>query len=341
MKAFTRRRLLHIASTLALLSALPRRLWADIVSAPAPHSEFNEDSTAELVTEGLDLSGKTFAITGANSGLGFETLRVLAKRGAHVIAIARTLQKAETACDSVSGNTTPEFLDLADWDSVVACADRIRSLNIPIDGLICNAGVVAVRERELINGLESHFVINHLGHFILVNQLLDEVVGADQGRFVFVSSRAHRNAPPQGILFDDLAWEHTEYDPQVAYGHSKLANALCSRELARRLSDTTATSNSLHPGVIVTNAIRNMDAWMQTAARWLGWLFTKSVEEGAATQTYLATNPGLVGVRGFYFADCNPAEGSPFLSDDAMATKLWEVSEQLTRPYLPIRTLTT
>ncbi len=337
----TRRRLLQHGCLMALLAALPARLVAEILSAAAPANDFGKDATAEQVTEGLDLTGKTYAITGVNSGLGFETMRVLTLRGAHVIGIARTLEKAETACESVSGITTPEFLDLAEFDSVVACADRIRAMDIPLDGLICNAGVVALREREIVNGVEKHFAINHLGHFILVNQLFDEVMRAERGRFVFVSSRAHHNAPPQGILFDDLAWENTEYEPQVAYGHSKLANALCSRELARRLSGSTATSNSLHPGLIVTNAIRNMDKWMQTAAKMFGWLFTKSVEEGAATQTFLATQPDLVGVRGFYFVDCNPAEGSPFLTDDAMAAKLWTVSEELTRDYLPVKTLQT
>jgi WW domain-containing oxidoreductase len=224
---------------------------------------------------------------------------------------------------------------------VAGCADRIRKIGIPLDGLICNAGIVAVRDREIVNGVEKHFCVNHLGHFILVNQLLDQVLAADQGRFVFVSSRAHRRAPEQGILFDDLTWQNEEYDSQVAYGHSKLANALCSLELARRLSDTKATSNSLHPGVIVTNAIRNMDPWMQTAARWLGWLFTKTVEEGAATQTYLATHPSLAGVRGYYFDDCNVGEGTAHLTDTAMAAKLWEVSERLTREYLSVPTLQT
>ncbi len=335
MHNITRRRFLEHSSLVALLAALPPSLLAQIVSRPPPESEFDEDATAELVTEGLDLSGKTYAITGCNSGLGFETMRVLALRGAHVIGIARTQEKAEVACASVDGQTTAEHLDLAEFDTVVACAERMRGMNQPLDGLICNAGIVAVQERELVNGVEKHFCINHLGHFILANQLLDTVLAAEQGRFVFVSSRAHRRAPESGILLDDLAWENHEYDPQVAYGHSKLANALCSRWLAHKLSDTNATSNSLHPGVIVTNAIRNMPEWQQTAARWLGWMFTKTVEEGAATQTYLATHPSLEGVRGYYFDNCNVGEGTAYLADDALAAKLWEVSENLTRDYLP------
>lgn len=334
MDNLTRRDAVKGAGLLALLAALPAPLLAKIISEQPPVSAFGEDATAEQVTAGLDLNGFTYAITGCNSGLGFETMRVLALRGAHVIGIARTREKAELACESVGGKTTPEYLDLMDYESVAASAERIRGLNVPLDGLICNAGIVGVPQREIVNGVEKHFCVNHLGHFILVNQLMDHVIAAEQGRFVFVSSRAHRNAPEQGILFDDLAWEHHAYDPQVAYGHSKLANALCSRALAEKLSGTTATSNSLHPGVIVTNAIRNMPAWKQTAAKWVGWLVTKSVEEGAATQTYLATNPALANVRGYYFDNCNIGEGTAFLTDDAMARQLWSVSEQLTRPYL-------
>lgn len=338
MDKLTRRGLVRQLGALAALAALPASLLARIVSEEPPVSTFGEDSTAEEVTAGLDLSGFTYAITGCNSGLGLETMRVLALRGAHVIGIARTREKAQTACDAVEGNTTPEYLDLMDFESIVASAARIRELNVPLDGLICNAGIVAVPQRELANGVEKHFCVNHLGHFILVNQLLDHVIAAEQGRFVFVSSRAHRNAPDQGILFDDLAWDNHPYDPQVAYGHSKLANALCSRALATRLSGTMATSNSLHPGVIVTNAIRNMPAWQQTAARWLGWAFTKTVEEGAATQTYLATNPSLAGVRGYYFDNCNVGEGTQYLTDDAMAEKLWAASVGLTAAYLPAGT---
>jgi WW domain-containing oxidoreductase len=117
---------------------------------------------------------------------------------------------------------------------------------------------------------------------------------------------------------------------------SKLANALCSRELARRISDTSATSNSVHPGVIATNLGKHMPTWQQWAAKILGPFFMKEIPEGAATTCYVATSPDLVGVRGFYFADCNVDPGeTPFMQDDEMAAKLWQVSEELTRDYLP------
>jgi hypothetical protein len=169
-----RRQVMKHAVALSVLSALPLALQAEILSRPAPRSSFGEDSTAEEVTEGIDLSGKTIAITGANSGLGYETMRVLALRGAHVIGIARNQDKADKACASVDGATTAMFLDLAEWDSVVACAERIKALGQPLDGLITNAGIMSLPELQLVNGYERQFAINHLGHFILINQLRDE-----------------------------------------------------------------------------------------------------------------------------------------------------------------------
>lgn len=334
-KPLSRRQLLQRMTTLGILSALPTSLLAEILTGKPPSSPFGANSTAEEVTAGIDLSGKTFAITGANSGLGYETMRVLAMRGAHVIGIARTQEKAEKACSTIEGETTPLFLDLAQWDSVVACAGDIRALHIPLDGLITNAGVMALPELELVNGIEKQFAINHLGHFILINQLLESVSSADQGRFVILSSMAHRRAPDDGIQFDDLAFEN-DYSAWSAYGHSKLANALCSLELARRLSGTSTTSNSVHPGVINTNLGRHLPWYTRMAGALLGWTFMKTVEEGAATQTYVATNPALVGVNGFYFADCNVDPGdTEAMRDLDMASRLWETSVELTRDYLP------
>ena len=333
-KLLKRRQILQYMTTMGILSALPVAVLAQIITKTPPRSPFDSDSTAEEVTEGLDLSGLTIAITGANSGLGYETMRVLAMRGAHVIGIARTQAKADKACSSIEGRTTPMFLDLADWDSVVTCAERIRALNMPLDGLITNAGIMALPELELVNGVERQFAINHLGHFILINQLQDTIVAAPQGRFTILSSVAHRRAE-NGIEFDNLDGSQY-YDPWNAYGVSKLANALCSRELAKRISHTDATSNSVHPGVIRTNLVKHLPTWQQWAAKYFGWAFMKTIPEGAATSCYVATSPDLIGVRGFYFADCNVNEGdTPYIHDDAMAAKLWDVSVELTRDYLP------
>ena len=330
---YNRRQVLQHMATLGVLGALPPSLLAQIITRQPPESPYGRNSTAEQVTEGLDLSGMTIAITGANSGLGYETMRVLALRGAHVIGIARSRDKAEEACASVRGETTPMVLDLADWDSVVRCAEGIRDMNVPLDVLITNAGIMALPDLELVHGVEKQFAVNHLGHFILINQLRQPVLAAPQGRFVLLSSSAHRRAD-KGIDFDNLDGSR-HYDPWMAYGVSKLANALCARELARQLSDSEATANSVHPGVIPTNLVQHLPPWQQWGAKYFGWLFMKTVEEGAATTCYVATSPDLVDVRGFYFADCNVAEGTPYLNDDAMAAKLWQVSVDLTRDYLP------
>lgn len=295
-------------------------------------SQFDDDSTAEEVTLGLDLSGKTALVTGINSGIGYETMRVLALRGAHVLGTARTQEKGRVACDSVAGDTTPLVLELSDFDSVVACADRVQAMGVEIDMLICNAGAIFTELRQ-VSGLEAHFVVNHLGHFVLVNRLLDRVMAAPQGRVVIVGSRAHRSAPETGIQFDDLSGA-SWFDRQAAYGHSKLANGLHSLELARRLEGSGATSNVVHPGVVRTNIARNLPGWQQAAFRAYGYFFLKSIEEGAATTCYVATHPEFETVSGCYFADSNSATPNANMQDAAMAARLWDVSETLARDYL-------
>ncbi len=312
------------------MSAAPSLLIAAGVDAPL--SPFGEDSTAEEVTDGLDLTDKTALVTGVNTGIGYETMRVLALRGAHVLGTARTAEKGQIACASVVGRATPLVLELSDFDSVVACADAAQAQVGSIDILVCNAGVL-LNELQQVRGLEMHFVVNHLGHFILVNRLLEAVLAAPEGRVVVVSSRAHRSAPADGIQFDNLAGAG-DFDRQAFYGHSKLANGLFSHELARRLEGSNATSNSLHPGMVVTNIARNLPAWQEAIFRFAGSVFLKSVEEGAATSCYVATNPDLADVSGCYFSDCNPVTPSANMRDDAMAERLWSVSEELTRPYL-------
>jgi NAD(P)-dependent dehydrogenase (short-subunit alcohol dehydrogenase family) len=318
------------SSTLLALAAYAARAGAQ----DAPRSSFAAGATAEEVTAGIDLSGKTIVVTGCNSGIGFETMRVLALRGAHVIGTARTPERGQEACASVQGKATPVVLELSDFDSVVACANAIRAMNTPIDALVCNAGVL-LTELQQVRGLEMQFVVNHLGHFILVNRLLERVTAAPQGRVVVVGSVAHRQAPPGGIQFDNLSGKGWE---RQAYGHSKLANGLFSLELSKRLAGTRATSNSLHPGVVATNIMRNMNfrppAGGGSRGGGGGFGGMETPAQGAATSCYLASNPKLAGVTGLYFADCNPAEQSDYQKDPAMAAKLWRVSTDLTRQYL-------
>lgn len=299
-----------------------------------PIGPFGKDSTAEDVTAGLKLSGKVALVTGVNSGLGAETLRVLTLRGAHVLGTARTLEKATAACAAAGTRATPLALELTDFNSVARCADEVRLMGVHLDMLVCNAGIMALPTLEQVYGIEKHFVVNHLGHFILVNRLLDRVLAAPQGRVVVVSSRGYIWAPPEGIEFDNLSGERGEYDPNRAYGQSKLANGLFSLELARRLRGTAATSNAVHPGIVKTHLGRHFNRWKQVLGELIGWTFMKSIAAGAATQCYVATNPRLDGVSGCYFANCNPEVPGELMRDAALAARLWTVSEELTRRYL-------
>lgn len=305
-----------------VLAGLAAAFATDILAAETPWSKFDAKSTAEDVTRGLDLSGRTAVVTGCNSGLGLESMRVLALRGAHVIGTARTLDKGREACASIKGKTTPVALELTDFSSVVECAKQVRAITNKIDILMLNAGISLDRSAQ-VNGLEQHFVVNHLGHFILTQRVLDLVRAAPQGRVVVVGSGGHAEAPPGGIQFDNLSgkgWENR------GYAHSKLANGLFSLELARRLSDGRATSNCLTPGPVHTNIFNSWSTKVEREA--------KTPAQGAATQCYVATSPALAKVTGDYFKDCNPAPQSDYQRDRKMAEKLWEVSTQLTRDYL-------
>lgn len=339
MPAFTRRQLLAYAAALGAAAPFSRyAAAADLEYSPAvpgrpvpPDSPFGFGSTAEEVTAGLDLSGMTALVTGCNSGLGFETMRVLAMRGAHVIGAARTMEKAETACGSVDGETTPLVVELTDFDAIVAAAERVHAMYTPIDMLILNAGIMALPGLEQVRGIEKQFVVNHLGHFLLTEHLRPQVEQAPHGRVVVVSSSAHQWAPEAGIRFDNLSGEKG-YDPFAAYGRSKLANGLFSRELARRLADTRGTSNSLHPGVIDTNLDRHLpprDAEGASSRQ----IRMKTIPQGAATTCYVATWPKLQRVTGYYFADCDIAVPDERMQDDDMAARLWDVSLELTKGF--------
>ena len=255
-------------------------------------SGFGYGSTAEDVTAGLSLAGKSVLVTGCNSGLGLETLRVLALRGAQVIGAARTIEKAAAACRSVTGKTTEVACELADPASVRACVAAVKAMRAPIDAIICNAGIMALPELEQVAGYERQFFTNHVGHFILVTGLLDAL--ASDGRVVMVSSSAHGGAPPGGIEFDNLSGAR-DYKPWTAYGQSKFANLLFAKELSRRLEGSARTANAVHPGVIFdTNLTRNMrlPAPVRLVAIPLANAFVlKSVPQGAATQCYVAVHP--------------------------------------------------
>ena len=324
-RSMNRRRFLEASSLLAIAPYVGSAFGQAVPRAP-----FDANATAEEVTAGLDLSGKTIVISGCNSGIGYETMRVLALRGAHVIGTARSIEKGRDACSSIEGQATPVVLELTDFASVVAAAEQIKQMGMPIDALINNAGVLYT-DLQQVRGLEAQFVVNHLGHFVFTNHLLEAITAAEQGRVVVVGSMAHRQVPDGGIQFDDLSGESWGGG---YYGHSKLANGLFALELSRRLASTAATANSLHPGVVSTNIFRNMNFGGGGGGGGGGGFTMESPEMGAANSCYVATYPALAGVTGQYFVDFNAAEQSAYQTDTAMAARLWDVSEELTRDYL-------
>ncbi len=294
---------------------------------------FNKRSTAEAVTEGLDLRGKRILITGVNSGLGQESMRVLCSRGAHVIGLARTLEKAREACAAVDGETTPLACELSDLASVAACTKALREMGQPIDVLMTNAGIMEPRQLGKAGDLEMQYATNHLGHFVLVNNLLDLVKAAPAGRIVVLSSAAHTMTVRGGIDFGNLGGDHG-YDPWRFYGQSKLANVLHARALVKRLEGSKVTVNSLHPGVIRTNLGRDAGGLFIRILSFFAILVEKTVPQGAATQCYLAVHPDLDGVTGRYFSDCRETETSSLGRNDLLAEELWEESVKLAGPYL-------
>lgn len=291
-------------------------------------SEFGKSSTAEDVTSGIDLSGKLAFVTGVNSGIGFETMRVLAMRGAHVIGTARTLAKATEAAAQVKGDVTPLACELESQESIRACAAAVASMARPLDICIANAGIMALPKLEQVNGIEKQFATNHLGHFLLVRLLQPQIEAARSARVVIVSSAAHLQAPAAGIEFDNLSGERG-YRAWRAYGQSKLANILFAKALAERLGGRRAV-NALHPGVIGTNLGRHVNPLVAGVLGVAMRMFSKSVAQGAATTCYVAARPETGTLTGQYFSDCAVTEPSRMARDEKLAERLWQTSEQLT-----------
>jgi NAD(P)-dependent dehydrogenase (short-subunit alcohol dehydrogenase family) len=334
-----RRQLLQFSAATAVTSGLAAcsgNSPSAAIDTSLPTSAFGAESSAEEVSAGMDLEGLKVLVTGCNSGLGYETMRVLALRGAHVLGTGRTLEKAEVACASVEGLTTPLALELSDFQSAVDCAAAVQSMDLVPDVLILNAGINTFGDLELIGGIEKMFVVNYLGHFVLVNRLLQPMQAAGGGRIVHVGSRSgYGQAPDVGIDFNNLRGEG-HFDAGEAYGRSKLANALFSLELAKRLEGSGTTSNVIHPGLVKTNIARTAPGWLRRAFDLFGSVIAKTPEQGAATQVYVATHPAVAEVSGAYFEDCNPVvvSGEHHMFDAPMAEKLWAVAEEMTAPYL-------
>lgn len=293
---------------------------------PNGTSGFGYGSTAEDVTANMSLTGKNILITGCNSGLGEEALRVLSLRGARVFGTARTAQKAKEACSRAGEHNVPLECELAEPASVRSCIEQVKRHGVQLDAIICNAGIMALPKLERAYGYELQFFTNHLGHFALVTGLLSEL--ANDGRVVMVSSAAHASAPQGGVEFDNLSGDRG-YAGWRAYGQSKMANLLFAKELARRFSGTQRVANAVHPGVIRTNLGRYMNPMMYAALAIAGPIALKSVAEGAATECWAAVHPDAAKLNGEYLADCNVARPRADANDPSLAKKLWEVSEEI------------
>lgn len=283
------------------------------VIMPKGPSGFGYGSTAEEVSEGLDLSGRRYLVTGCNSGLGMETVRVLQLRGGTVVGAARTVEKAAHCDEAVA-------CDLSEPDSV---REAVHAIQGPLDGIVANAGIMALPQLQVRHGLELQFLTNHMGHARLVLGLQEQLTPL--GRVVMLSSAGHKSAPQVGIDFDNLDGSRG-YSPWRFYGQAKLANLLFARALADRLPEGQSAL-AVHPGVIATNLTRHMNPLMQLGWKAMSPLVLKSVHQGAATQVWAAVHPEPGAHNGEYLSDCNTANSSPRGMDMALWKRLWDYTE--------------
>ncbi|KAJ2957118.1 hypothetical protein NQZ79_g7111 [Umbelopsis isabellina] len=330
---------------------------------------YTTNKVLDDLPETASISNKVFIVTGAHSGLGEETARALSAHGAKVIVATRSEGSAQAAIQRIkkahpSADLQWLNLDLSDLDKVKEFATEFHRTGLPLHGLICNAGIMAHPYSKTKQGFESQFAVNHMGHFLLVNLLLDDLIQSGPGsRVVFVSSNGYRFS---GVRFDDLDFKNgQDYEPFVAYGQSKTANILAAKTLNERYSDKGVEFFSLHPGMIRTNLNKGMseEAKRSTIANitnnaiqrtLMGWLISmesflepvfgkvspkwmKTVQQGAATQVWAATSPSLNGKGGAFLDDCHISEPT---TEDAKDTtgengrRLYDLSMEAVSRYL-------
>lgn len=280
--------------------------------------------------EEIDMSGAVCMVTGANSGIGKETARALAKTNARVVMVCRNEERGAAAQAEIvqeSGNNQVDLLlaDLAEQDQIRGLAEAFKERYRRLDILVNNAGAFFQERRENSDGIEMTFALNHLGYFLLTNLLLDILKESAPARIINVSSDAHKGSK---IDFGDIQ-NRRSYSGFGVYGESKLANILFTRELARRLEGSDVTVNAMHPGFVATNFAKN-NGFLARVAMTLVRPFAKSPEEGAATAIYLATSPEVTGVTGRYFANRREVEPSARARDEKSMRRLWEISAEMT-----------
>ncbi|KAM0938831.1 putative very-long-chain 3-oxoacyl-CoA reductase [Dioscorea sansibarensis] len=308
-------------------------------------SGFSAWSTAEEVTEGVDGAGLTAIVTGATSGIGTETARVLALRGVRVIMGVRNVSAGnEIKRSIIEGVPAAQIdvfeLDLSSMSSVARFTSKFKSLNFPLNILINNAGVFGTPFSLSHDGIEMQFATNHIGHFLLTYLLLDNMKKTSietgiEGRIVNVSSMAHRITYSEGIHFDKINDEST-YSGWFAYAQSKFANILHANELSRCFKEdgVKITANSLHPGLILTNLPRHR-SFLNVINNTLGKLLLQNVQQGAATTCYVALHPQVEGLTGRYFSNSNLSKSSSKCDNAELAKKLWDFSLSLITDRLP------
>jgi NAD(P)-dependent dehydrogenase (short-subunit alcohol dehydrogenase family) len=313
---------------------------------------FGVMSTTDDVLAGVDLRGKRVLVTGVSAGLGVETARALAAHGAQVVGAARDLAKAERATAVVraqaanGGGLELVELDLASLKSVRACADALLADGRPFDAVIANAGVMRTPFGHTTDGFETQFGTNHLGHFVLVNRIASLIV--PNGRLVNVASSGHRYSD---VDLDDPNFEHTPYDPSIAYGRSKTANILFAVEFDLRHRARGVRATALHPGGIKTELDRHMapgelEATVerinaQLAAEGRPHFQFKTIPQGAATSVWSAFVAPAEEVGGRYSEDCQVSQVTeglvspvspgvrPYALDPEHAKALWAKSEEM------------
>jgi NAD(P)-dependent dehydrogenase (short-subunit alcohol dehydrogenase family) len=301
----------------------------------------NHDWTEQQIP---DQSGRVAIVTGANTGLGFETARMLAAHGATVVLAVRNVEKGRQAASRITGDIRVQALDLTSLDSIRSAASDLRAEHERIDLLINNAGVMYTPKETTADGFELQFGTNHLGHFALTGLLLDRLLPVAGSRVVTVSSIGHRMQA--AIHFDDLQWDRS-YSRTGAYGQAKLANLMFTYELQRRLTTHGSTiAVAAHPGFSDTDLTRNVPAAFRLPVSWLTPLLTQPAEKGALSTVRAATDPGVLG--GQYYGPGNRTEtrGHPRIvtsSEDshdlAVQQRLWAVSEELTGVTFPVTTV--
>jgi len=294
-------------------------------------------STADIP----DQTGRIAVITGANTGLGFETAKALAAKGAHVVIAVRNTDKGVQAADRISGAVSVQALDLTSLDSIRTAADQLKADHPRIDLLINNAGVMTTPKGTTKDGFDLQFGTNHLGHFALTGLLLDAMLDVEGARIVTVSSNGHKMGG--AIHWDDLQRERS-YNRMGAYSQSKLANLMFTYELQRRLAPRGKTiAVAAHPGTSNTELARNLPAAVLPAMNAVAGVIAQSAAAGALPSLRAATDPAVLG--GQYYGPANLAQwrGAPVVVassdrsyDLEQQRRLWTVSEELTKVTFPV-----